>query len=156
MASESLLSTLQQRGALLTAEGSTLYVEPCAVLTDVLRSAIRAAKPDLLRLLKWRDDPLGDAKQLTDGCAWLRPYLPTIESVLRGLVSMDSPLGQKQPHWLREDNGRAWVLQTVPRIVAMERNSRSVGLTSEDRKKLVIGFRVFAILERLALEVFND
>jgi hypothetical protein len=46
-----LLEDLQQRGAMVTAEESTLYVEPRGILTDELRASIQQLKPALLEFL---------------------------------------------------------------------------------------------------------
>jgi len=51
MTALALLETLQQRGAVVTVEESTLYVEPRAALNDELRGQIRQLKPALLEFL---------------------------------------------------------------------------------------------------------
>ncbi len=50
MDAQALLETLRHVGAVVTVDGSTLYVGPRSVLTDDLRAEIRACKHEMLAI----------------------------------------------------------------------------------------------------------
>jgi TubC N-terminal docking domain len=62
MGARELLVTAQEAGLSIVASGDNLVVRPAAKLTDPLRQALKAAKPELLALLNtspgWSDDDI--------------------------------------------------------------------------------------------------
>jgi TubC N-terminal docking domain len=52
MGARELLATVEEAGLTIAADGGNLVVRPAAKLTDPLRQALKAAKPELLALLQ--------------------------------------------------------------------------------------------------------